>query len=209
MDEVSRDSGGCGVFTSVLCPSEFVFYLDASDEFLKERVKNLPESLVEEQSYEQEPFLQSLAKYREDKLRNDSALHFFEETDISPIILGNQRNWILFIFKIFTLFILYLTYKTLSHQLVLSFFVMFLSSEVNSDHNSDSSLWMQKVFETLGRPRNYGAGAQDGQQQESCEGKQRMEGRGLEQGSLSLEDQGAGSSEDWVGSQSDSRNLKV
>lgn len=185
-----------------MCPSEFVFYLDASDEFLKERVKNLPESLVEEQNYEQEPFLQSLAKYREDKLRNESALHFFDETDISPVILGNPWNWILFTFKIFRLFIRYVAYKTLSHQLLLSFFVMFISSEVVSDDISDSSLWMHKVFETLGRPRNYGVVAQDGQHQDSCEEEQGMWGHGLEHRSLSLEDLGPGSSEEWVGSQS-------
>lgn len=73
----------------LLCPSEFVFYLDASDEFLKDRVKNLPESLIQEHSYEQEPFLERLAKYREDQLKNETALEYFDDTDVSPVVLGD------------------------------------------------------------------------------------------------------------------------
>lgn len=81
-------------FHCVVCVSEFVFYLDASDEFLKDRVKNLPESLIQERNYEQEPFLQRLAKHREEKLENKTALEFFDELDISPVVLGDPWNCI-------------------------------------------------------------------------------------------------------------------
>lgn len=52
-------------------------------------MKNLPESLIQEHSYEQEPFLERLAKYREDQLKNETALEYFDDTDVSPVVLGD------------------------------------------------------------------------------------------------------------------------
>lgn len=72
-----------------VCASEFVVYLDASDEFLKDRIKNLPESLVQEHNYQQRPFLQRLATYRADQLKNETPLEYFDEIDVSPVILSN------------------------------------------------------------------------------------------------------------------------
>uniref|UniRef100_A0A3Q4BSN9 Uncharacterized protein n=1 Tax=Mola mola TaxID=94237 RepID=A0A3Q4BSN9_MOLML len=64
---------------------EFVFCLDASDVFLKDRVMNLPERLVQELNYEQEYFLQRLAKYRGNKLENETSIEYFDEMDIVPV----------------------------------------------------------------------------------------------------------------------------
>lgn len=72
-----------------MCTSEFVFCLDASDDFLKDRVMNLPERLVQEQNYEQEHFLRRLAKYRGNKLENETVVEYFDEMDITPLYLGN------------------------------------------------------------------------------------------------------------------------
>lgn len=72
-----------------MCASEFVFCLDASDDFLKDRVMNLPERLVREQNYEQEHFLRRLAKYRGNKLENETVVEYFDEMDITPLYLGN------------------------------------------------------------------------------------------------------------------------
>uniref|UniRef100_H3CL18 Uncharacterized protein n=1 Tax=Tetraodon nigroviridis TaxID=99883 RepID=H3CL18_TETNG len=84
---------------------EFVFYLDASDEFLKDRVKSLPESVIQERNYEQEPFLQRLAKHREDKLKNETALEYFDDMDISPVVLkitsNNESDFLLLMHKLF------------------------------------------------------------------------------------------------------------
>ncbi|KAM9786542.1 adenylate kinase 7 isoform X1 [Syngnathus typhle] len=65
---------------------EFVLCLDASDSFLKDRVINLSEKLVQEHKYEQEQFLQILAKYRE-KNMEDSVATYFEELDIKPFLI--------------------------------------------------------------------------------------------------------------------------
>uniref|UniRef100_A0A667XQH6 Adenylate kinase 7b n=1 Tax=Myripristis murdjan TaxID=586833 RepID=A0A667XQH6_9TELE len=63
---------------------EFVFCLDASDAFLKDRVLNLPERLVENSSYRQEHFLQRLASYRENNVEDETILNYFDELDIMP-----------------------------------------------------------------------------------------------------------------------------
>nr|XP_049597463.1 adenylate kinase 7 isoform X1 [Syngnathus scovelli] len=66
---------------------EFVLCLDASDSFLKDRVINLSEKLVQEHKYEQEHFLQLLAKYREKNMEDDSVVTYFEELDIKPFLI--------------------------------------------------------------------------------------------------------------------------
>uniref|UniRef100_A0A674F456 Adenylate kinase 7b n=1 Tax=Salmo trutta TaxID=8032 RepID=A0A674F456_SALTR len=63
---------------------EFVFSLDTSDAFLKNRVLNLPESLVEGTSYSQEQFLRRLARFRESNVEDETVLNYFEELDIHP-----------------------------------------------------------------------------------------------------------------------------
>ncbi|XP_054651997.1 adenylate kinase 7 isoform X2 [Dunckerocampus dactyliophorus] len=65
---------------------EFVFCLEASDAFLKERVINLPEKLLQEHKYEQENFLQMLVKYREKNMEEQTVVNYFEEHGITPFI---------------------------------------------------------------------------------------------------------------------------
>ncbi|XP_041702980.1 adenylate kinase 7 [Coregonus clupeaformis] len=63
---------------------EFVFSLDTSDAFLKNRVLNLPESLVEGTSYSQEQFVRRLARFRESSVEDETVLNYFDELDIHP-----------------------------------------------------------------------------------------------------------------------------
>ena len=72
----------------VLSVLEFVFSLDSSDAFLKNRVLNLPESLVEGTSYSQEQFLRRLARFRESNVEDETVLNYFEELDIHPEHIG-------------------------------------------------------------------------------------------------------------------------
>lgn len=67
---------------------EFVLCLDASDGFLKDRVMNLPERLVQEHNYEQEHFLRRLSRYRENNVEDETVVNYFDELDISPLYLG-------------------------------------------------------------------------------------------------------------------------
>ncbi|XP_067273421.1 adenylate kinase 7a [Pseudorasbora parva] len=70
-------------YSKVLIP-EFVFSLDATDEFLKERVRSLPQNVAEEMHYTQDEFTESLAKFRETLAKDESVLDYFDELEIHP-----------------------------------------------------------------------------------------------------------------------------
>ncbi|XP_029808272.1 adenylate kinase 7 isoform X1 [Suricata suricatta] len=71
-------------FDKLIIP-ELVCVLDASDEFLKERVMNLPESVVAGTHYSQDRFLRALGNYRELNTEDESVLNYFDEIEIHPI----------------------------------------------------------------------------------------------------------------------------
>lgn len=75
-----------------LCCVEFVFSLDATDEFLKERVLNLPESAVQGTSLSFDEFLPRLATFRRNNPEDEGVLNFFEELEILPERIGGPRN---------------------------------------------------------------------------------------------------------------------
>ncbi|XP_044023748.1 adenylate kinase 7 isoform X2 [Siniperca chuatsi] len=112
---------------------EFVLHLDASDAFLKDRVMNLPERLVQGHNYEQEHFLQRLARYRENNLEDETVVNYFDELDITPLYL-----------------------------------------EITSSNEPDCLLLMQKIFDTVGQPRNYGPSSQEVEEEERRGAEERM-----------------------------------
>ncbi|MCJ8743897.1 hypothetical protein PDJAM_G00099620 [Pangasius djambal] len=63
---------------------EHVFSLDATDEFLKERVRNLPQSIAEEMHYTQDEFLQRLSMFRDANTEEETVLDYFDELEIHP-----------------------------------------------------------------------------------------------------------------------------
>ncbi|XP_036405208.1 adenylate kinase 7-like [Megalops cyprinoides] len=63
---------------------EYVFALDATDEFLKDRVQNLPESVVEGTNYTQDRFLLHLADFRDRNAQDETVLDYFDELEIHP-----------------------------------------------------------------------------------------------------------------------------
>ncbi|XP_060788918.1 adenylate kinase 7-like [Neoarius graeffei] len=63
---------------------EFVFFLDATDEFLEERVLNLPESVVQGTSHSVEKYFPRLATFRENNSVDETVLKFFDELEIDP-----------------------------------------------------------------------------------------------------------------------------
>uniref|UniRef100_H0WQ96 Adenylate kinase 7 n=1 Tax=Otolemur garnettii TaxID=30611 RepID=H0WQ96_OTOGA len=64
---------------------EFVCALEASDEFLKERVINLPESVVAGTHYSQDRFLRALSNYRDLNTEDETVFNYFDEIEIHPI----------------------------------------------------------------------------------------------------------------------------
>ncbi|XP_051510717.1 adenylate kinase 7a isoform X2 [Myxocyprinus asiaticus] len=70
-------------YNKMLIP-EFIFSLDATDTFLKERVQSLPQSVAEEMHYTQHEFTDNLAKFREASAEDESVLDYFDELEIHP-----------------------------------------------------------------------------------------------------------------------------
>ncbi|KAK3537897.1 hypothetical protein QTP70_022441 [Hemibagrus guttatus] len=77
-----EDSDATGDRTNVSIIPEFVFSLDATDEFLKERVLNLPESMVQGTSHSFDRFLPRLAAFRKNNSEDEIVLNYFDELEI-------------------------------------------------------------------------------------------------------------------------------
>ncbi|XP_014396966.1 PREDICTED: adenylate kinase 7 isoform X2 [Myotis brandtii] len=71
-------------FDKLIIP-EFVCALDGSDEFLKLRVMNLPESMVVGTHYSQDQFLRSLSNFRDLNTEDETVFNYFDELEIHPI----------------------------------------------------------------------------------------------------------------------------
>ncbi|XP_065822555.1 adenylate kinase 7 [Labrus bergylta] len=112
---------------------EFVLVLDASDSFLRDRVMNLPERVVQEQNYEQDHFLQKLIRYREANMEEETVVNFFDELDVSLLYL-----------------------------------------EVTSSREPNCLQLIQKIFDTLGPPRNYGRSIEEVKKEERRKVEERM-----------------------------------
>ncbi|XP_043842596.1 adenylate kinase 7 [Dromiciops gliroides] len=82
-EEEEESRGKIPLFDKLTIP-EFVFALDASDEFLKERVMNLPEAIVVGTHYVQDRFLRSLSNYRDINTEDETVYNYFDELEIHP-----------------------------------------------------------------------------------------------------------------------------
>lgn len=98
---------------------EFVFSLDATDEFLEERVLNLPESVAQGTSHSVEKYFPRLAAFRKNNSDDETVLKYFDELEIHL-----ERI------------------------------------EINND-DVENVLVMEKVMESVGKARNYGATTKD------------------------------------------------
>ena len=68
--------------------TEYVVSLTASDEFLKNRIINLPESVVAGTHYTHDRFPQSLNLFREINTEDETVLNYFDELEIYPQFIG-------------------------------------------------------------------------------------------------------------------------
>ncbi|XP_073494623.1 adenylate kinase 7 [Phyllobates terribilis] len=78
-------------FDKTITP-DFVISLDASDEFLKNRVINLPESTVAGTHYSQDRFLRSLATFRDLNTEDETVLNYFDEAEIHPLHIDVSKD---------------------------------------------------------------------------------------------------------------------
>ncbi|XP_060037002.1 adenylate kinase 7 [Erinaceus europaeus] len=83
-EEEEETRGKMFPFDKLIIP-EFVCALDASDEFLKERVMNLPESMVAGTHYSQDRFLRALSNYRDINTEDETVCNYFDDIEIHPI----------------------------------------------------------------------------------------------------------------------------
>ncbi|XP_066043085.1 adenylate kinase 7 [Chamaea fasciata] len=82
-EEEEEAKGKMPQFNEIIIP-EFVFSLTASDEFLKNRVINLPEIEVVGTHYTEKQFLQSLKHFRKLNTDDTTVLNYFDELEIHP-----------------------------------------------------------------------------------------------------------------------------
>ncbi|TSV68140.1 Adenylate kinase 7 [Bagarius yarrelli] len=71
---------------------EFVFALDATDECLKERVLNLPESVVQGTSHSFDKFIPRLAIFRKTNSEDETVLSYFEDLKIQQEIIESNSD---------------------------------------------------------------------------------------------------------------------
>ena len=67
---------------------EVVVSLDATDEFLKQRIMNLPESVVAGTHNTEEGLGRRLADFRALNTEDDTVLNYFDEFEIHPEKIG-------------------------------------------------------------------------------------------------------------------------
>ncbi|KAJ7345156.1 hypothetical protein JRQ81_001106 [Phrynocephalus forsythii] len=77
-------------YDKVITP-DYVISLNASDEFLKNRIMNLPESVVAGTHYAQDRYLRSLNLFRELNTEDETVLNYFDEIEIHPQCIDVSR----------------------------------------------------------------------------------------------------------------------
>ncbi|NXF98718.1 KAD7 kinase, partial [Sakesphorus luctuosus] len=84
--EEEETQGKMPKYNKIIIP-DFVFSLTAPDEFLINRIMNLPESVVAGTYYIQDWFLQSLKFFRESNTDDTTVLNYFDELEIHPQLI--------------------------------------------------------------------------------------------------------------------------
>ncbi|NXC83958.1 KAD7 kinase, partial [Cercotrichas coryphoeus] len=81
--EEEEAKGKMPKFNQIIIP-EFIFSLTASDEFLTNRIINLPEMKVAGTHYTEDQFLQTLRRFRNLNTDDVTVLNYFDELEIHP-----------------------------------------------------------------------------------------------------------------------------
>ncbi|GFO41343.1 adenylate kinase 7-like [Plakobranchus ocellatus] len=82
-DEEEAAEGAAATYDRSIMP-EFVIHLDATDEFLKERVMNLPEAVVSGTHNTEKHLLRRLHDYQTVNTDDDTVLNYFDELEFHP-----------------------------------------------------------------------------------------------------------------------------
>ena len=85
-------------YNKLLMP-ELIVSLDASDDFLRQRVMNLPESVVVGTHNTEDGLMRRLAEYRAVNTDDDTVLNYFDELELHPEHIGQST----IVFRLVTL----------------------------------------------------------------------------------------------------------
>ncbi|KAK4884795.1 hypothetical protein RN001_001066 [Aquatica leii] len=87
---LEEEEGGFGPRSPLL--PDFVVSLEATDEFLCERVMVLPEEEIQGTHYAEVPMLRRLAEFRTNNTDDNTPLNFFNELEIHPVVLNVMED---------------------------------------------------------------------------------------------------------------------
>ncbi|XP_066468321.1 adenylate kinase 7 isoform X2 [Tiliqua scincoides] len=77
-------------YDKLIIPDHIVS-LNASDDFLKDRIMNLPESVVAGTHYAQDRYLRALSLFRELNAEDETVLNYFDELEIHPQVIDVSK----------------------------------------------------------------------------------------------------------------------
>ncbi|KAG5890481.1 hypothetical protein JTB14_013423 [Gonioctena quinquepunctata] len=86
--ETDRVGALVGNASDIIMP-DFVVSLEATDDFLCERVMKLPQKLIQGTHYDEKNMLRRLAEFREKNTEDNTVLNFFDGVGIHPILINS------------------------------------------------------------------------------------------------------------------------
>lgn len=86
-EEEQEENGKMPVYDRATMP-EFVISLDSTDDFLKQRIMNLPESVVAKTHNTEDGFNRRITEFRALNEEDATVLNYFDELEIHPEHLG-------------------------------------------------------------------------------------------------------------------------
>ena len=92
-DDEAEEEGKASYDTTIM--PEFVIALEATDEFLKNRVMNLPESVVAGTHNTEKELMRRLVDYRANNTEDETVLNYFDELEFHPERIGQlcESGW--------------------------------------------------------------------------------------------------------------------
>ncbi|KAJ1343669.1 hypothetical protein BSLG_001744 [Batrachochytrium salamandrivorans] len=81
-----------GLSIDELIAPEFVFIIEANDQFVKQRIMRLPEAVVSGTKNSEEALLKRLEEYRKINTDETTVLNYFDEQEIHPITLAAKTE---------------------------------------------------------------------------------------------------------------------
>ena len=71
---------------------EVVVAFEANDEFLRQRIMNLPETVVAGTHNTEEGLVRRLFEYKKDNTEDETVLNYFDELEIHPEKIGKSHT---------------------------------------------------------------------------------------------------------------------